>query len=386
MEEYFTAYSCSLINKNLTSDKIILHSDVFAKTYNLSNKNEVIIWELINLNNSKITHCTVLEYSSYNYDTAYLPNHIMENLEIPEGGKIKLSLITEPIIKAEKVLLQPFQSTFFKLNSYKEILENSLKNYCVITEGDIIDIDTQYNIEKLIVKAINPSGYVGIILNTNLEVEFDNALIENKEFLEKKTNTSHHFFETITDDKKDYKLEEKEEEKQEIFNNDKEEYKDEKYDVNNSDHKKCINCNGSILQKNFYLHEIHCIKNIKFCNICKTGISKKEFSDHLHCVLCKMVISFKSSSEHYEMFHKKVNCIYCNEEFTNTEIDSHIQKCEYSPAKCLYCKLDMPFINLNTHENICGSKTIQCEVCNKFILQRKLASHNLEEHNIKQNK
>jgi len=400
MDVNLICYSGSVIGKNLQHDKIILSPKLLSTIVDINHNNDVWIWR-IETSSKLFTYCTVLEFISNDESIAYVPSNIMDKLSIVEGDIINLSLVCTSIEKPHRIIFQPLQSSFLRLNRYKEILENSLKNYAVLCKDDVININTEFCIEKLIVVQIlyNQADMdVCCILNSNVEVDFVKAVNESVEefnyFNTNENKNTNNNTEQKNEDNTEETIEQKNEYNTEQKNEDNTEQKISSDVVNSKDEKKeqdvendillqaCQNCKYMMLQKNIMLHELHCYKTYFYCDKCNTKILKILKEEHVHCEYCNVGIFRKDYHIHLRNHYKKVKCTYCKHDVDISDISSHLLKCEYAPVICSWCNIEVPMIKITQHENICSSKTVECDICGKFVINKKMVVHKAVEHGV----
>ena len=122
----------------------------------------------------------------------------------------------------------------------------------------------------------------------------------------------------------------------------------------------CTNCQSEIEDSKMFLHEGFCKKNIKYCFKCKEKIPIEEYEEHLenHNV--------KKPEKKEEIEQEK------NSE-KNVESNSHSN--ENLNIECQYCSLLVDPSEIEEHEKMCGSRTVQCEICGKYIFIRLIKQH-----------
>ena len=122
----------------------------------------------------------------------------------------------------------------------------------------------------------------------------------------------------------------------------------------------CTNCQSEIEDSKMFLHEGFCKKNIKYCFKCKEKIPIEEYEEHLenHNV--------KKPEKKEEIEQEK------NSE-KNTESNPHSN--ENVNIECQYCSLLVDPSEIEEHEKMCGSRTVQCEICEKYIYIRLIKQH-----------
>ena len=115
----------------------------------------------------------------------------------------------------------------------------------------------------------------------------------------------------------------------------------------------CNNCQSEIEDNKYFLHEGFCTKNIKYCFKCHEKIPVEEYEEHLENHKIKTTKEEKKDKN--EINEEK------NDENVNIE--------------CQYCSLLLDPSELEEHEKMCGARTIQCEVCGKYIHTRLIKQH-----------
>ncbi len=107
----------------------------------------------------------------------------------------------------------------------------------------------------------------------------------------------------------------------------------------------CTNCQTEIDDSKIFLHEGFCKKNIKYCFQCKEKVPIEEFEEHL-----------ESHNKPTEPEKKEED---------NNDIN----------VECKYCSLLVDKNELDEHEQMCGARTVECEICGKYIQTRLLEQH-----------
>lgn len=114
----------------------------------------------------------------------YLPNHIMEYLNLNDGDKLKLKL-TKPK-NGTYIKLQPHSMDFINMKNVepKQLLEAAMsKNYPILTQGHTIAIYCEINKRSYYLDVVETKPDEEIkIIDVNLNVDFDPP----KDFLRKK--------------------------------------------------------------------------------------------------------------------------------------------------------------------------------------------------------
>ena len=119
----------------------------------------------------------------------------------------------------------------------------------------------------------------------------------------------------------------------------------------------CTNCQSEIEDSKMFLHEGFCKKNIKFCFKCKEKIPIEEYEEHLENH------NTKKQPEQKEKIEQEKN----SESNPNSNENLNIE--------CQYCSLLVDPSEIEEHEKMCGSRTVQCEICGKYIFIRLIKQH-----------
>eukprot|EP01114_Cavostelium_apophysatum_P013304 TRINITY_DN3192_c0_g1_i1.p1 TRINITY_DN3192_c0_g1~~TRINITY_DN3192_c0_g1_i1.p1 ORF type:complete len:309 (+),score=79.96 TRINITY_DN3192_c0_g1_i1:114-1040(+) len=116
----------------------------------------------------KRTHCGVLEFTA-DEGTAGLPYWMMQLLLIEEGGFVTIKSAKLP--KGSYVKVQPQSSTFLDIANPKAVLENRLRNFAALTQGDVIKIEYNKRNYFLSIIEVKPSNAISII-ETDIQLDF----------------------------------------------------------------------------------------------------------------------------------------------------------------------------------------------------------------------
>jgi len=177
-QETFTALSIHKIGKSNwnQSGKIILPMSASNKIFSMM-VTFPLHFKLENLETSKKVHCGVWEFTAPD-GICYLPECIMQNLNIQEGSMIKVTNSNLP--KAEFLKLEPLNAGFLQLDDPKLVLENHLPTHTCLTLGDTINVpykDLEYKLKVVELRPQNDCNAV-LITETDCELEF---LVEQKQ-------------------------------------------------------------------------------------------------------------------------------------------------------------------------------------------------------------
>ncbi|KJP87493.1 hypothetical protein AK88_02797 [Plasmodium fragile] len=184
---------------------------------------------------------------------------------------------------------------------------------------------------------------------------------------------------------------------------------------------KCNNCLKEILENNISMHQIHCLKNISLCNICKKSFPKKYIFNHTHCNICNEGINTSDRKKHNYTWHTKIKCA-CEKYFYKKQFIFH--QALFCPKKIIFCsycnvfttsstnvynedyilanfldKFDeeqnftsksvpyymhllhtnfsyfVKYINDTEHEKYCGSKSVMCVLCKTNMHRNRYLAH-----------
>lgn len=174
--EYFKCYSITSMTSperhNLNyAGKIILPQSALAKLSALHIEYPML-FELHNEQSDTVVHAGVLEFTAQE-GKVYMPQWMMRQLEAHEGEILKIKSTTLPLGTFLKI--QPQSVDFLDITDPKAVLENALRQYSALTQGDIIAIRYNNKVYELLCMEIKPdtSKYKGItIIETDLSVDF----------------------------------------------------------------------------------------------------------------------------------------------------------------------------------------------------------------------
>ncbi|CAL0304154.1 unnamed protein product [Lupinus luteus] len=168
-EHFYRCYPVSFIEKPSleNGDKIIIPPSALHRLASLEIEYPML-FELTNPVAERISHCGVLEFTA-DEGCIYMPNWMMENLQLQERGLVVLKSISLP--KGTFVKLQPHTTDFLEISDTRAVLETSLRSYSCLTTGDTIMI--AYNNKKYYINVVEtkPSRAISII-ETDCEVDF----------------------------------------------------------------------------------------------------------------------------------------------------------------------------------------------------------------------
>ncbi|KAJ6623556.1 ubiquitin fusion degradation protein UFD1-domain-containing protein [Mycena sp. CBHHK59/15] len=173
-DEYFKAYSVAMLpgkeRLNLSyGGKIIMPPSALA---NLTALDLPSPWmfQLRNPSNSAAsTYGGVLEFIAEE-GVVHLPYWMMKTLRLNEGDPIRITGAELP--KGKLVKLQAQSVHFLEISDHKAVLEQALRNFSALTQGDIIEINYNSITFGILVMETSPGGQGISVLDTDLEVDF----------------------------------------------------------------------------------------------------------------------------------------------------------------------------------------------------------------------
>ncbi|PIL24208.1 transporter [Ganoderma sinense ZZ0214-1] len=115
------------------------------------------------------THAGVLEFIAEE-GCVHLPHWMMRTLRLEEGDPIRITGCE--LQKGKLVKLQAQTVDFLEISDPKAVLEQALRNFSALTQGDIIEISYNTIVFGLLVMETKPGGEGISVLDTDLEVDF----------------------------------------------------------------------------------------------------------------------------------------------------------------------------------------------------------------------
>ncbi|VDC06562.1 unnamed protein product [Peniophora sp. CBMAI 1063] len=173
-DEYFKAYSVAMLpgreRENLSyGGKIVMPPSALARLTQLDIESP---WQfkLRNpANPAASTHCGVLEFIA-DEGCVHLPYWMMKTLRLNEGDPIRITGTELP--KGKFVKLQAQSVHFLEISDPKAVLEQAMRNFTALTQGDIIEISYNSIVFGLLVMEATPGGEGILVIDTDLEVDF----------------------------------------------------------------------------------------------------------------------------------------------------------------------------------------------------------------------
>jgi len=173
--EYYKAYSVAVMpgpeRANLAyGGKIIMPPSALA---NLSALDLPSPWtfQLRNPKNPKAlsTHAGVLEFIA-DEGLVYLPYWMMKTLQLQEGDPIRVLGAILP--KGKMVKIQAQNLDFLEVSDPKAVLESALRQFAVLSKGDMIEITYNSMTFEFLIMETTPEGPGISVIDTDLEVDF----------------------------------------------------------------------------------------------------------------------------------------------------------------------------------------------------------------------
>ncbi|EIM89844.1 ubiquitin fusion degradation protein I [Stereum hirsutum FP-91666 SS1] len=173
-DEYLKAYSVAMLpgreRENVSyGGKIIMPPSALAHLTSLD-LDSPWMFKLRNpANPAASTHAGVLEFIAEE-GVVHLPYWMMKTLRLNEGDPIRITGTEVP--KGKFVKLQAQHVHFLEISDPKAVLEQALRNFTCLTQGDIIEISYNSIVFGLLVMEASPGGEGISVLDTDLEVDF----------------------------------------------------------------------------------------------------------------------------------------------------------------------------------------------------------------------
>ncbi|KAI9671185.1 MAG: Ubiquitin recognition factor in ER-associated degradation protein 1 [Caeruleum heppii] len=131
-----------------------------------------MLFELINGAKERVTHSGVLEFIAEE-GKIYLPYWMMQTLLLEPGDLLQIKSTDLP--SGSFVKLQPQSTAFLDISDPKAVLENVMRNFACLTQGDIFSFrynETNYEMAVLETKPASAKQGAISVLETDLEVDF----------------------------------------------------------------------------------------------------------------------------------------------------------------------------------------------------------------------
>ncbi|KAI0737671.1 ubiquitin fusion degradation protein UFD1-domain-containing protein [Irpex lacteus] len=173
-DDYFKAYSMAILPGNERESvsyggKIIMPPSALARLTQLDLEFP-FMFKLSNPSNpAASTHAGVLEFIAEE-GVCHLPHWMMQTLRLNEGDPIRVTGTELP--KGKFVKLQPQTVHFLEISDPKAVLEQALRSFSALTQGDIIEISYNRIVFGLLIMETQPGGEGINVIDTDLEVDF----------------------------------------------------------------------------------------------------------------------------------------------------------------------------------------------------------------------
>ncbi|CAA7271622.1 unnamed protein product [Cyclocybe aegerita] len=173
-DEYLKAYSMAMLpgreRENVSyGGKVIMPPSALANLTNLDLESPWMFQLRNPANPAASTHAGVLEFIAQE-GVVHLPYWMMKTLRLNEGDNVRITGTELP--KGKLVKLQAQTVHFLEISDPKAVLEQALRNFSALTQGDIIEISYNSIIFGLLVMETKPGGEGISVLDTDLEVDF----------------------------------------------------------------------------------------------------------------------------------------------------------------------------------------------------------------------
>ncbi|KAK0503402.1 ubiquitin fusion degradation protein UFD1-domain-containing protein [Armillaria luteobubalina] len=173
-DEYLRAYSVAMLpgreRENVSyGGKIIMPPSALANITNMELESPWMFQLRNPTNPAASTYAGVLEFIAQE-GVVHLPYWMMKTLRLSEGDPIRITGAELP--KGKFVKLQAQTVHFLEISDPKAVLEQALRNFSALTQGDIIEISYNSIVFGLLVMETNPGGEGISVLDTDLEVDF----------------------------------------------------------------------------------------------------------------------------------------------------------------------------------------------------------------------
>ncbi|KAF9819800.1 hypothetical protein IEO21_01891 [Rhodonia placenta] len=174
-DEYYKAYSVAMLpgkeRDNVSyGGKIIMPPSALATLSSMELETPAWMFKLQNATNpAASTHAGVLEFIAEE-GCVHLPHWMMQTLRLEEGDPIRLNSCN--LQKGKFVKLQAQSTLFLEISDPKAVLEQALRHFTALTQGDIIEISYNSIVFGLLVMETQPGGEGISVLDTDLEVDF----------------------------------------------------------------------------------------------------------------------------------------------------------------------------------------------------------------------
>lgn len=127
-----------------------------------------MLFKLTNKRTKRTSHCGVLEFVA-DEGRIYIPYWMMRNLCLEEGEAVQMDNVSLSVATYAK--FQPQSVEFLDITNPKAVLENNLRNFACLTQGDVVAIKYNDKEYELCVLELKPGTAVSII-ECDMNVDF----------------------------------------------------------------------------------------------------------------------------------------------------------------------------------------------------------------------
>lgn len=176
--EVYKAYPASYIDRNdcECSNSIILPSSALEKFTSMKEgiggSSNPVLFRILNINLNMYTHCGVLDFTAEE-GVCYIPTNMFYRLCLNPGDNVNLRNIK--LERGKFIKIQPHLTAFINLPKPKTILENALRTYFCVTQGDTIKVEFNKKYYDIDIIECKPKNAI-LILNQDIEVDFEKPL------------------------------------------------------------------------------------------------------------------------------------------------------------------------------------------------------------------
>jgi ubiquitin fusion degradation protein 1 len=172
--EVYKAFPSSFLDRDDIehSNSIILPPSALQKLTGLQKgfggRSNPVLFRILNIDLNISTHCGVLDFTAEE-GTCYVPTNMFNRLCLVEGQNVNLRNIT--LERGKYIKIQPHLTAFIENPNPKTILENNLRNYFCLTEGDTINVVFNKKTYLIDIIECKPKKAISLV-NCDVEVDF----------------------------------------------------------------------------------------------------------------------------------------------------------------------------------------------------------------------
>lgn len=168
------------------TDKIIMPEAILDHLHRYPNISSPYIFKL--KNKDRIHYCGVLEFTSDSAHVVYVPQWIMTNMDLKDGDRFEILSVN--LQKGDLITLQPRNELFFKLSNPKSVLENYLRKFTVLYQGETLRIQYLGRTFDIDVVETKPDRAIDIT-DIDLKLQFINIFDETTTKLDNKQSVEY---------------------------------------------------------------------------------------------------------------------------------------------------------------------------------------------------